>query len=262
MAFACSCRVLSDCRGPVSKGPADDDRVTARERTFLPDGDGVHDESVIGAPTPMKRPRFLARLVLLGMMVTCVAAAQDSVDSAETSSNLDLMRRLAERVATTVAESVWRGQADTASVLVRPSEFAWYIENALRRGFSNDGMYVIASSGSGLSAEFGIGSLAVTYTNTRRLGLFGSTIVDRKITVDITARVVDVRSGSILLAHDYTESLMDNVEVSHIASLENPMLSVTRGSLPAEGFLSHIAEPVIIVGAVAVAVFLLFHVRS
>jgi hypothetical protein len=39
-------------------------------------------------------------------------------------------------------------------------------------------------------------------------------------------------------------------------------VSVTQGTLPGEGFFSSLVEPLVMIGAIAVAVYLLFTVRS
>jgi hypothetical protein len=54
----------------------------------------------------------------------------------------------------------------------------------------------------------------------------------------------------------------DTIGLSQIEGVEHAALPVTRGTIPQEDFFSGIAEPLIIVGAVAVAIFLLFTVRS
>jgi hypothetical protein len=56
--------------------------------------------------------------------------------------------------------------------------------------------------------------------------------------------------------------MSDVVEVSLIESLENPSVPQTHGVFPPEGFFAGWAEPLVLLGAVAVAVYLLFTVRS
>ena len=58
--------------------------------------------------------------------------------------------------------------------------------------------------------------------------------------------------------HETPEEVLE----TEIRELENPNLPVTQGTLPTGGFFSSFAEPLIVLGAVAVAMLLLFSVRS
>jgi len=44
--------------------------------------------------------------------------------------------------------------------------------------------------------------------------------------------------------------------------LETPGIPATRGALPSPGVFSSLVEPVVLVGSIAVAIVLLFSVRS
>jgi hypothetical protein len=54
----------------------------------------------------------------------------------------------------------------------------------------------------------------------------------------------------------------DTILLSQVESIEQPAIPSTRGTVPPEDFFSGLVEPLVIVGAVAVAIFLLFTVRS
>jgi hypothetical protein len=73
---------------------------------------------------------------------------------------------------------------------------------------------------------------------------------------------VDKTTGTILLNDNFARSAADIVDVSDIDKLENAGVPATHGVLPSEGFFSTILEPLVAMGAIAVAVYLLFHVRS
>jgi hypothetical protein len=50
--------------------------------------------------------------------------------------------------------------------------------------------------------------------------------------------------------------------MSDVESLENSGIPATHGVIPKEGLFSTFLEPLVAIGAMAVAVYLLFHVRS
>jgi hypothetical protein len=102
----------------------------------------------------------------------------------------------------------------------------------------------------------------VSYDDVRRDGFFGEKVVSRTVQVAFSVKVVDRRAGTHLLVQDFSEEATDTIGLSQIQEVENPNISVTRGTLPAEGFFTSLVEPLVVLGSIAVAVYLLFHVRS
>ncbi len=70
------------------------------------------------------------------------------------------------------------------------------------------------------------------------------------------------KNGSVGLAKDYTETITDTIAVSDLPSIEHPTLRAARGEPPAQGFFDSLLEPFVILGTLAIAVYLLFTVRS
>jgi len=200
--------------------------------------------------------------VIVVLILTMNAHAQTSDLEEKIETNLDLMRELAERIGERVTETILPETSDTLSIVIRPVETAWYIESGLMQGISKGRWTIARSDRRGLSAEFGVRELQVNYSNIRKDGILGSRLVDRTVTVTMSVRVTDERSGVIRLLQDFSESRTGMVRVDAIRELENPNIKITQGALPAEGFFAGVIEPLIALGAVAVAVFLLFSVRS
>jgi hypothetical protein len=191
-----------------------------------------------------------------------VAPGQDDVPNMPPATNLEVMRSLAERIGEKVGKLISTHDAETVAVRVLPEETAWYVERSLLAGLSTQNVQLTSSARSDLYAEFGLGNLRVAYANIRRDGLLGSKLIDRKVTVLVSAKVLDQRAGNILLLKDFREERIDTLQLSELENVENQNLEVTQGIIPAEGFFSNIAEPLVVLGAIAVAVFLLFSVRS
>jgi hypothetical protein len=110
--------------------------------------------------------------------------------------------------------------------------------------------------------DLGLLGAHVGYANVRRTGFLGSKVVDRTVSVELSAMIADKQGGGVLLSRTFSRTMDDMVELSDIERLENPGIPATHGVLPGEGFFSMILEPVVAIGAVAIAVYLLFHVRS
>ncbi len=180
----------------------------------------------------------------------------------ETPTNLDVIRSLAKQIAADAALQNNLNPPGNIDLSIFPRETAWYVEGPVGEGLQSLGFVVRQDTAAGLAATFGLSDTRIEYSNIRKDGIFGAKLVDRKVEVELTGKFTDRRTGNILWASEQSKSVVDTIEMSEIGSLENPTIAITRGSLPREGFFSNFAEPLILLGAIAVAVFLLFNVRS
>ena len=206
-----------------------------------------------------RRHRWRWVLVLLSAL-TLSARSQDTVDTPPT--NLRIFLTLAAQLADTLAVSAGRVDSATVSVRVYPGDVVWFLHEPTTRPFLRQGFRLIIADTARYGAELGAIDMHVRYSNLRRTGIFGSHILDRSVSIIGELRLIDRRSGTILLAGDRSASYSDVIEVSQVEAVEQPSLPVTHGTVPAEDFFSGLAEPLVIIGAVAVAVYLLFTVRS
>ena len=204
----------------------------------------------------MHRGRYLLNLIIL--LVSLEALAQQE-DSSHPPSNLDLIRKLSLQVCDTISTFVSSG--DSARVFLRP-ETAWYVEGTILKGLSAGGRIIMQSLLCPIDIELGILNVQVVYSNPRRRGLFGARLLDRDVRIEFSAKVVDMRSGIIRLNEQIGRSVRDTIEAGDIETIETPGISATHGIVPGEGFFSSLVEPFVAIGAIAVAVYLLFHVRS
>jgi hypothetical protein len=199
---------------------------------------------------------------LAGMFaLICLAGtlhAQDGPMNVRT--NLDIMRMLSERIAGGVATRI--ADRDSMQTRVLPPEHAWYVESSIVSGLLHQGLPSTSSAASRYQGDFGLKTLRVSYDDVRRDGFFGEKVVSRTVQVAFSVKVVDRRAGTHLLVQDFSEEATDTIGLSQIQEVENPNISVTRGTLPAEGFFTSLVEPLVVLGSIAVAVYLLFHVRS
>jgi hypothetical protein len=203
---------------------------------------------------------FPGTIILVGLAVPFTAAAQDPASAVLP--NLKLYQALAGVIADSVARA--RPAVDTASVRisVSPGEVRWILEEPVAKAFRNRGWGVVISDSARFLVEFGALAMNVKYENVRRPGIFASRVVDRTVRLGAQVRVADRATGVVLSAEEKSAEHADTVELSMIESLETSWVPATRGTVPAEGFLSGWAEPLIVIGSVAVAIYLLFTVRS
>ena len=199
-------------------------------------------------------------------MVGVAVAVVPLVSMAQTTpgnplTNLQLFRNLARDVATQMYTMAPKSDTSTIVLKVMPRDIAWVVEDDMILGIRNAGGHVVQSGG-GLSAVCGLLEFKVRYENIRRDWIFGPKKVDRTVICLMHATISDGISGATLSSEDRQASLTDTVLVSDLERLESSTLLATKGVLPAEGVFENLAEPLIVLGTVAVAVILLFTVRS
>jgi len=98
----------------------------------------------------------------------------------------------------------------------------------------------------------------VKYGEVDREGWFGNYYVPR--TLFIKGHYLNTASTNGL--HQFFITVIDTVKVEELESLENNSFPFTKGNIPTEPFLSSVWEPIIAIGVAAVAILLLFSVRS
>jgi len=206
----------------------------------------------------------LARTAMLG---TALLTGFPGADSAHAQteggppSNLSVLRQLAETVGRRAGDPALAQHGDTVTVRLQAREAVWFLEASLLAGLRDHGEPVRAVSEGEPVVTLAPEDIEVRYEDPRSDGLLGSTLVDRIVHLSFSAVLLDT-SGTVRFSDTMTESFRDTVALSLIPTLENPNIPATQASLPDEGWFSGIAGPIIIVGALGVAVFLLFHVRS
>ncbi len=191
-----------------------------------------------------------------------VASPVFSQEMKETLTNLDVIRLLAKQMTVDAVRQTRIDSPGKIDLSVFPKETGWYVEGSVGEGLQSLGFVVRQDTAAPLAAAFGLSDTRIEYSNIRKDSFFGSKLVDRMVEIQLTSKFTDRRTGSILWASEKAQSIVDTIELSEINRIENPTIAITRGTLPREGFFSNFAEPLILLGAIAVAVFLLFNVRS
>jgi len=199
---------------------------------------------------------------LLAVLLLAAASPCAAQEDVSVTTNLRAYQLLATRIGDSLSAQI--READSVRVLltVKPDATSWLVQGGIAQGLQKRGHSVVVAMPAAFQAELGILELHVAYGNVRAEGLFTGKVADRDVLVNTNARLVDQRSGVVVLNREFRETLRDTIRVSDVPMLEDPNVPVTQGTPPGEGFFSSLVEPLIMLGAVAVAVYLLFTVRS
>ena len=203
---------------------------------------------------------FPCCFIILNLGMPLGAAGQDSSKTLPT--NLQCFQTLAAQIADSIAAISVPSDSPSILVTVDPADLRWFLEGAVMQTFRTRGWRMAGPDSARYSGTFGLLRMRVTYANVRRTGLFGAKLIDRKVQVVAMIRIEDVRRKTVVWTGERGGEFSDTVELSDVESLEHPSIPATHGAIPQEGFFSGWIEPVVIIGAIAVALFLLFTVRS
>lgn len=190
------------------------------------------------------------------------AAAQQESTGKHDATNLETFRLLSQSIAGRTFQQTTTGAGGKVRINIFPKDVAWIVEGGIVEAARSHRLVVTEAETVAYQVTFGLDDARVVYTNIRRDGLFGPKIVDRTVRLRLSTKIVDGADGRIVRAADIEESITDTIRVADIPQIENPVVPFTKGSLPKEGFFTSLAEPLIVVGSVAIAVLLLFNVRS
>jgi hypothetical protein len=173
-----------------------------------------------------------------------------------------ILQELASEAAREVAPAVPGDTAAAVVLTVEPAENTWFVDAGFATGLAPHAVTREPGQGAGHTVAVGITGMGAAYENVRRDGLFGERIVTRTVLFEADVTVTSRVTGEVVHRTAVKRSRRDDVGVDDLERLESPGLVWTTGTVPSEGFFSSVLEPVITIGAIAVAVILLFTVRS
>jgi hypothetical protein len=177
--------------------------------------------------------------------------------------NLSVIQLLAERAAEEVVLSFPPRDTGFVLLMIAPRDYGWTLELEMARVFDRQNYRVVSAAESAqVVVDLGIDDAGVVYRNPRRDGFFGSRIVDRTVRLKLLAKVTDSERKSVLLMKEISRQDSDVVQLDEVDQLQTPGIPMTRGESPPQGVFDTWLEPLILLGAIAVGIYLLFTMRS
>ena len=200
--------------------------------------------------------------VSCGGAVTGWPAYAEEEEARTPVATIAILEELAAEAGREVSASLPGDSASTVVLEVEPGENTWFVEAGFMTGLAPRPVVREPGANAPVTVSIGIRNMGAAYENVRRDGLFGARVVTRTVFMEADVSVVNRTTGEIIHRSSVARTRRDDVRVDDLARLEEPGLAWTTGKLPPEGFFSSVLEPLITVGAIAVAVILLFTVRS
>jgi hypothetical protein len=208
----------------------------------------------------------LAGLIFLFLALSQQALARGE-DQSERSvkTNLEVFQTELASLATELLQKSGVGLERNLAVSVRSPDTSWVARNTIVEALKKQSYSVYLSSpdseSRGAAIDIGIVETKVRYGNTFRESFLGKRKTERTISIIVSANVRSAQH-EVLFAGAVSRAYKDTVNVSDVPELENASIHFTHGEPPGAGFFEEVLEPIIIVGASAVVVYLFFTVRS
>jgi hypothetical protein len=202
--------------------------------------------------------------LFLTLLPNAQAAGGDQSDL-PVKTNLEVFQTELSSLAEELVQKSVDGLGRNVVVNVRSPDTSWVTRNTIAEALTklNYTVYLTSSDGEGKGAtiDIAIVEMKVRYGDVFREGFLGTRKTERTISTTMSANVRNVQD-EILFVGGVSRAHKDTVDVSNVAQLENSSFAFTHGEPPKTDFFENVLEPVIIIGASAVVVFLFFTIRS
>jgi hypothetical protein len=202
-------------------------------------------------------------LVLIASWFALGSITELRGDVDATRSNAEVMTGLCWQAAESFCAEAKIPDTAAVSLIVESGEtnrfFTPTFIQVLRQRFST--LYTRRGASS-IEISASVDKVNVAYGEAYSEGLFSGRKCSRTIDVRLQLSVTRNEDGRILWAGREAASRTDTVYVADIRDLEKGSQPVASGVAPAPSLLERFFEPVIIVGAAGVAVYLFFTIRS
>jgi hypothetical protein len=183
--------------------------------------------------------------------------------AAEKKSNADILYQVCqEAVATSISEAQI---PDTSTIVLKIEDgeinrfFAQTLTQSFRQRFPS---LFTRKTASGIEISVSVGGVSVVYGQSFSDGFLSARRSERRIDVGLRMTAMRFEDGKILWAKSKGASFVDTVYVDDIPDLQLSSERIAKGVMPQRSTMEKLIEPFIIVGAVGVAVYLFFTIRS
>lgn len=154
---------------------------------------------------------------------------------------------------------------DTASITLKieNGEVNRFFVQPLTESFRQHFLSLYARSGaSSVDVLASVADVRVTYGETFSEGVFSARKCRRVVDIAVQFTATSNADGKILSAETEKRTFSDTVYADEISKLQDSSKRIASGPLPDRSVLERFIEPLIIVGAAGIAVYLFFTIRS
>lgn len=178
----------------------------------------------------------------------------------QTKTNLEVFYSLTDSLVDKINSEIHSSEKKILLTLNLGQSYSLF-SNSIKERFRQNGKDILDQPPDELNipqVDIVLEGAGVEYGDMFRDGWFGSHYIQRYSTIYGNY----LQTFSEVGKKDFKITKLDTVKVEDLRFLENESFPFTKGSIPAEPFLSGFAEPLIAIGTAAAVIVLFFTVRS
>ncbi len=200
-------------------------------------------------------PEIFKRLIFLAVVIFFLTV---DLSAQQPDTNLDIFYSMIDSSVTDFISKVPQSEESIKLDLNLGKDYSVFTNKVIAKIISFGKKISNEKDNETSSVNYIINKTDVTYGEIYRDGFFGSYYLPRNLSLkgNYTAE------GDSTFFKDFSYSYNDTLKYNDIQNVENDDYPFTKGEIPPEPFLSSLFEPIVAVGAAAVAVILFFTVRS
>ncbi len=203
------------------------------------------------------------KLIFLFLVVPSVGFEQQGETRLRT--NLEILQAQIVDIAKEILLKTNLSPREKIVLSIHANESAWIFENALSE-FLKKQQHVVfihspPDSGADVQWELGILDLSVSYKDPFHESFLGRKKANRIIRLSLSGNIRNAHY-EVLFAGTIERTLRDTIAAADIPLVEASTVQFTHGNPLEEGFFENVLQPVVIIGASAVAIYLFFTIRS
>ena len=149
--------------------------------------------------------------------------------------------------------------------IVHPDENS-LVKQAVTSSLQQNGYTVYDDSAKATAINYNLNvndaELMVSYGETYHETILGESRTSRTLSVNLPYTLTEKQTGKVIRSETMNFLTTDTVSTDMIPLLEHQQPAGTKSVLPARSFLDRLVEPLVIIAATGVAIYLFFHVRS
>ena len=201
-------------------------------------------------------------MLLLAVLAALLPATVRAEDPPPPQPTVRIFQEMIGAVADSLFLAPGLARPATVRITIEPATHAWYLETSVHASAQAHELTPTEAAAARYEARIGVEQIGTVYEDARRTWVFGEQIMDRTVRLAGTLKLVEKGTGAILISRPFDSLVRDTVAVVGCESLESPGIPPTHAVAPVSGAFSSLVEPVVLIGSVAVAVYLLFSVRN
>lgn len=181
------------------------------------------------------------------------------ISFAQEKTNLELINELIDTSTSKIVYNLSDLTSNQKLNINYPQEFS-FLSHRVSNSFVRNGVKLNLDSTATTIINYSFSNVKVEYSNLFKDGLFGSYLMERKVTLSGDFSIQ--KSNLIANSDVFSFSAVDTIAYDNYYNLENSSLPFTKGKIPEPPFFPSILEPAIAITTVAVSVILFFSVRT